>query len=632
MADTTAIKPQVAYAGTAAQKSQAERIFALFRARGMFMSDNAPIRIEIDQLTAWLEEKEGIAPAETMKTLKANARLFAIETVETRTIEPAPVDPDAEEDAEPAPPIETVSSKTYAVTTRLGRVPSTEEPVNVHTFRERLMTPEPKVERPAAPVRERPRVDPSWATYTIPEGFEDDEEDEVVASVPTEPVTTTAPEPIDSIRPAAIADEDEAEVAAVLETAATSQTDTAAVAGEDVQSVVDVAEEVVVEDVPAPVTTTPAPAAVPVTADFSGVTDDALAAAIHAELGNDARVASFGEQWMSEDRVPRLSRGDLRRIKEYIEEQEQPLTDATLVTDILGVRPNSADFPLLQFAMNFRLSREHREFEFVGTDNQRFWNTSNSQQLGTTRRKPNEIGTDFRYLVEQAAGATPRSVTSIDHVVTFYEYTLGLLPYDSDLQSLLPAQLLPDQKSAVLTFEFPQTYTTYLVELRYPTPNRGGFLLGLDDFYAENLVPGAMITITATENDGHYKVEFLKASSQSDRLLELDDRRSPRYLFRSTAYECAIDDDWKIDEDRFPRLGSEKPLDDRIRRRPEAVVEATFERIGDQDGNSWRAAFSDLLAAVNIERPFSAQSLTAILESGNAFSNDGGIWTYVANS
>ena len=50
----------------------------------------------------------------------------------------------------------------------------------------------------------------------------------------------------------------------------------------------------------------------------------------------------------------------------------------------------------------------------------------------------------------------------------------------------------PNQRTTVLTFECPQVYTTYLVELRYPTPNRGGFIVGLDDFYNENLVPGAL--------------------------------------------------------------------------------------------------------------------------------------------
>ncbi len=111
----------------------------------------------------------------------------------------------------------------------------------------------------------------------------------------------------------------------------------------------------------------------------------------------DTRVAHFAGQWMFEERVPRLSRGDLRRMKEYIQEQEQPLTDSMLVQDILNVRPNSVEFDLMQFAVILRLSREHRDFDFVGTNGQRFWSTSGLPQIGTTRRKPNEIGTDYRF-------------------------------------------------------------------------------------------------------------------------------------------------------------------------------------------------------------------------------------------
>ncbi|MEJ7840038.1 MAG: hypothetical protein WKF81_14585, partial [Thermomicrobiales bacterium] len=429
-------------------------------------------------------------------------------------------------------PIETITETVWVSTTRVGRIPLNIVHENTHTFAERFMTPEPKIERPVEPVRERPRVDPSWATYTIPEGLELEPEDdflddEIPAAALAETVVEAAPiaEPV-ADEPVAvdIFVEPVVEAPAVFEAepvVATPEPEPVTepepiieIEPEPVAAVAEVEVEVVPEVVPAPpVVARPSANVI----DLSGFGDEAIAAAILQELSGDSRAANFGSQWMSEDRVPRLSRGDMRRIKEYIEEQEQPLADATLVQDILNVRPNSADFPVLQFAMNYRLSKEHRDFEFVGTGDQRFWNTSSSPQLGTTRRKPNEIGTDYRYLVEQGIAVEPRSVASIDHVVSFYEFTLGLLPYDEDLHRLLPRQLTDDQKSAVLTFEFPQAYTTYLVELRYPTPNRGGFLLGLDDFYAENLVPGAMISITATENDGHYKVEYLSSENQTAR-------------------------------------------------------------------------------------------------------------------
>jgi hypothetical protein len=81
-------------------------------------------------------------------------------------------------------------------------------------------------------------------------------------------------------------------------------------------------------------------------------------------------------------------------------------------------------------------------------------------------------------------------------------------------------------------------------------------------------------------------------------------------------------------------MANEKPLDEKVRRRPEAVVAATFERVGlERDGN-YSVAFETLLAAVNIERPMSGTLLRSVLEQDDtgAFSRDPeapGTYTYV---
>jgi hypothetical protein len=175
-----------------------------------------------------------------------------------------------------------------------------------------------------------------------------------------------------------------------------------------------------------------------------------------------------------------------------------------------------------------------------------------------------------------------------------------------------------------MTFECPQSFTTYLVELRYPTPNRGGFVLGLDDFYAENLVPGAVISIQRTDNDGHYRVEFIPDSPTTAQILELDERRTPRYVFRPTTFSCGVDPAFLLTDDRFGGLANERPLDDKVRRRPEAVVSATFERLGEARDGNYSLPFDTLLAGVNVERPISALLLRTILDTDDsgAFSRD----------
>jgi hypothetical protein len=456
----------------------------------------------------------------------------------------------------------------FLVTTRQGLAPATREQSTRHTFASRFLTPLPKPERPEH-ARARPR--PQAPVVDVLAGME------VVAPV-AEPEALPVTEP----------------------------------------------EEEAAEEIPAAVvrTATPPPAAA---TDVTGIDDSNLAAALRQRLGGDPRVANFGEQWLMEDRVPRFSRGDLRRIREYMQEKEQPLTDDDIAQDVLGARPGAPDFELTRFAINYRLSNEHREFEFVGTANQRFWSTSGLPQIGTTRRKPNEIGSDYRYLLDEApAEPSYRTRSTLDHTLTFYEFIHGLLPYDADMQELLPGPMVPHQKSAVLTFECPQSFTTYLVELRYPTPNRGGFILGLDDFYTENLVPGAVIAIQQTENDGHYRVEYLPESARSDQLLELDERRALRYVFRPTTYACGVDEALLLNEERFGGFANEKPVDEKVRRRPEAVVAVTFERIGDRREGNFSLPFMTLLAGVNVERPMSATLLRGVLDNDDtgAFSRD----------
>jgi hypothetical protein len=464
--------------------------------------------------------------------------------------------------------LEEVDDEKYLVTTREGRAPQAPQTAPQHTFTSRFHTPLPKPERTAPRALPRPEI--AFADVLA------ELDDLQVEESPVPPETQTQ------------------------------------------------IDEEAIEQAPAAVARTiTTQAAKPI--EVTEVDDINLAVALRERLAVDPRVANFGEQWLMEDRVPRFSRGDLRRLRDYMQEKEQPLTDEDLAQDVLGVRPGSPDFELVRFALNYRLSNEHREFEFVGTANQRFWSTSGLPQIGTTRRKLTEIGTDYRYLLDEGAEApTYRSRESVDHALSFYEYIHGLLPYDADMQALLPGPVTPGQKSAVLTFECPQSFTTYLVELRYPTPNRGGFILGLDDFYSENLVPGAIISIQRTENDGHYRVEFLAESPRSDQLLELDERRATRYVFRPTTFACGVEEAQLLSESRFGGLANEKPLDEKVRRRPEAVVATTFERIGlERDGN-YSVDFETLLAAVNVERPMSGTLLRSILEQDDtgAFSRD----------
>ncbi|MCM8750017.1 hypothetical protein NET02_12750 [Thermomicrobiaceae bacterium CFH 74404] len=366
----------------------------------------------------------------------------------------------------------------------------------------------------------------------------------------------------------------------------------------------------------APVEIIPAPSEIQVV-DLSQIGDDVLQALVAAELATMPEVAGFADRWMLDEDVPRLSRGNLRRLREYILERGQPLPDTELVEVVLGVRRSAPDYEVQRFALNVRLSQEE-DFEFVGVPGNYLWSTKGLPAIGTTKRRAADIGQDYRFLIEEALAAIPLSEQVADHVLTFYEHYLGVLPYNAILASVLPPQVLADQRVAVLTFESPQTYETFLVELRYPSGNRGGYLAGFDAFFRDSLVPGALITIERTDTPGHYTIDYLRVSGQERRLLDLDEKNR-RYIFRPTTYYCAVQENMLLTENRFPRFAGQEPLDDRTRRYPDLVLAATFERVGEQIGTSdaprYMALLDDLVAAANVERPMTPELIRQIAES-----------------
>ncbi|MFT4038457.1 MAG: hypothetical protein QM692_09775 [Thermomicrobiales bacterium] len=569
--------------GSASEQELAALVRNVMLAHGMFMSANAVIRLPVSVLAEYAASQGQPGGAEALlAAVTANPDVFAVDAA---------------------------GDEPMVLTLRDGRAPVVVEAVERHTFAKRFLTPLPRPERPATP-RPRPRAQEPVI--------------DVMAEIVDQPLDVAPLAALFADEPV-VAEVETIEVIIEPEVAPAAAPDAAA--KPEPEPVVEVAP-------PARTITTQAARAT----DVSNVDDLELAQALRDRLGADPRVATFGEQWLMEDRVPRFSRGDLRRMKEYLQEKEQPLTDDDLVQDVLGVRPGSAEFDLQRFALNYRLSSEHREFEFVGTANQRFWTTSGMPPIGTSRRKLTELGSDYRYLLEELGDpAAYRTRESVDHTLSFYEFIHGMLPYDREMQELLAGPLTAGQKSAVLTFECPQSFTTYLVELRFPTPNRGGFILGLDDFFAENLVPGAILSIQRTENDGHYKVEYLPEAARSNQLLELDERRALRYVFRPTTYACGVDEAQLLTEARFGGVANEKPLDEKVRRRPEAVIAATFERIGEEHGGNYSLDLPTLLAGVNIERPMSVTLLKSVLENDDtgAFSPDpdaDNLYTYVPGS
>jgi len=554
---TTTSQNDPEFAGKKAQQELARRIFGIFQARGRFFTDYAEIRLSVEQLAQFMAEQAGDSDVATW-TKKVGDALGASPAVFSRD--------------------ESSSDVTF-VTTRAGVAPvdvDTEGPTR-QILTARFITPQPKREI-AATRRAAPTSSSSYA--------------DVTASDSSEPLIW------EDITPTTRLDQPESRPAPKGSSF-------------DEQ---DVDDELESETPRVEVVATPG-----IEIDLASASDDALTEAIQATLAREISIANWGNTWMAEDRVQRFSRGDLRRIEEFLREQDNVATDAEIVEDVLGIRQSAAEFDSTRFAVNYRLSREAREFEYVGTDTLGVWTIANQQQIGTTKRKPSEIGQDYRFLLDYRTPIEGIEEGIVEHVLSFYEYQYGVLPLDANLATVMPKPGFTDQRAARITFESPQTNETVVSELRFPTGNRGGFIAGLDQFYTENLVPGGVVTIEQTDQPNHFLIEYFRVSGEDRKLLHLDERKG-KYAFRSTTYYCATQDEFVLAEGRFPKLADAKPLDDRVRRRPEQVLAATFERVGERVGTTtaprYFASFTDLLAAANIERPISAELMRDILTSG----------------
>lgn len=559
-----ATQPAVTFEGTDDERQLAEQVFFVARMQGKFFPATAPIHLKRDELVAFLASRDkGADPAELGERIDAalgkNPAAFAHS--------------------------ETDDGVVSYVTTRNGTAPVAQVEDTLHTLARRFMEPVEIVE--PAPVRKPPAqlIAGGWSQRPVFDGIADEPGlDELVP-----PTLPAAPAPMEAGDPGAFLEPADA-----------------------TPSVLDGVDEVAAEPA-ATALEVPLPTA-PMTAAEAAIEE--LRAALVARLEGDDRFASFGDRYYSEDMVDRYSRGDLRRIREYILEMNEPLSDDQLLQDLFSRRPNDPTYEAARFSINYRLAREKREFEFVGTRDSRLWSTTGLAPLGTTQRKASELGTDYRYLQDEPAVDPGASVT---HVLTFFEWTYGLLPLDGALRSFFPEPYLEDQKTAVLRFEVPQLYATFLAEVRYATGNRGGYLVGFDEFYRENLVPGATFVIERMpNNDGQFVIKYATTSAREVRTLQIDERRN-RYVFRPQSVFAQLDEAWLIAESRFPRLANLKPLDDRERRRAETVVGNAFERAAENVGTKAQPRYwstpDELLPVVNIERPFSLDALRDLLES-----------------
>ncbi|MDW8405087.1 hypothetical protein [Chloroflexus sp.] len=343
------------------------------------------------------------------------------------------------------------------------------------------------------------------------------------------------------------------------------------------------------------------------------------------------RIVSFGRMHYPEASLISFGKNDLRKIRDYILERNEPLLDTEIIADLYYHNPRQSDYEGFRFSLNYRLSRE-KDFEFVGVEGANVWSTKGLPAIGSKRVKAAEMGQLTAYLIEgfddSLADQSVESIVtsgSVTRLLTFFEWEFGVLPLDAALAALLPKPVFPDQRSAVLRFESPQHFSTYLVEVRYPTGNRGGWLQGLEDFFREHLVPGALITISRSEAVNVFTITYEEASETTGRLLTLDEKKN-KFAFANMTFYCAVDEDLLPEQNRYGKLRNLKAFPMGERRKAEMILEHVCETMGERGGSReqpvYRVAFADIFMAYNVLRPASRSFLLALLANNPAIAPD----------
>jgi hypothetical protein len=336
----------------------------------------------------------------------------------------------------------------------------------------------------------------------------------------------------------------------------------------------------------------------------------------------DFRFVNFVNDWYLDESTGRFSKGEFRRIRDYMNEVQGPVSDEAILSDVFNKRKSEHDYEATRFALNFRLLKEKKDFEFVGSEDDRVWTAPGLPAIGQGHRKASEVGVDYKFL-EDAHLADPSEVQvekgrkQWDHIITFYEYENGVLPFDNSAKELFPAPLMDDQKALILRFEAPQLYFTYTAELRYSTGARGGWIAGLEQFFADNLIPGAKLLLTQGNKSNHFLIEYEVDNEQERRLLFYDERRQ-KFVYRTIAFACKVDDNQILTPERFGKLDNQKRLEENDRRKTDLLVANAFDLVGTKVGDLLRATLDDLYPLVNIERPFSRAYLVSLLTQGNS--------------
>jgi hypothetical protein len=349
-----------------------------------------------------------------------------------------------------------------------------------------------------------------------------------------------------------------------------------------------------------------------------------------AGLSESGEFVRFGEEWFLRGFLLPIKEGHLN-LAEAVLDLAAGFSAAQEILNVLDM-PAETSHAVQMFSLNHALASDKQErFRFAGTNGMMIWCLPRVADTRPLRFRKTALDVSRDHLLDDIvelplAGTLDREArvdaAQWSHTLTFYDWYWGHLPYDRGARDLLVEPLLEDQDCVQLRLRFVRGEETFPLVVHYPSERRLGWWGGaeLRNFFEEQeLAPGAMVRLRRTptsETEGIYEIDFSEASPSRMEMLDYEEGGQP--VFRRMSVRCAVDEERTLSRSRFSALEALYLLDEGERRLTSLLLKTTFQRVAEKLlrglGIVYRASFTDLLVASNIERPFPATILVAIFE------------------
>jgi hypothetical protein len=349
-----------------------------------------------------------------------------------------------------------------------------------------------------------------------------------------------------------------------------------------------------------------------------------------AKMRESPEFVNFADEWFLRGFLLPIEQGHLN-LAEAVLDLAGGFSTVDEMLQVLEL-PKESSLAVQTFSLNYHLlTDEQGRFEFAGTKDRTEWCLPRVEESRALRfeKGPKDISRD--HVVDKVVeilgdgveiNEVGGGIEQWSHVLTFYDWYWGHLPYNRGASELFVKPLFEDQGRVRLQFRFRDSGEVFPGVLHYPKERESGWLGSgeLRQFFEEReLVPGATILIerTASSDTDHlYQISYYPASFTKLEMLDYEEGGQP--VFRRINVRCEVDEEMSLPRSRFSALETLRLLEEDERRETLPLLFAAFQRVGEKLlkglGIVYRASLSDLFVATNIERPFSETIIRAIFE------------------